>query len=116
MTFCCYKFDSKEQFRSLAAAEGLIVLDEDGNESLITGGHGWALDEIGVITEGGAWDPETGEVITPPTVIPGHHVNFMGEPPESFDPFLVVVNSASRIFLGGPTQAPSTDILEEIAA
>ena len=45
MSFCCYKFDSKEQFRSLAAAEGLISVDEDGNESLITGGHGWALNE-----------------------------------------------------------------------
>jgi hypothetical protein len=43
----CYKFESKEQFRSLAAAEGLIATDDDGNESLITGGHGWSLDEVG---------------------------------------------------------------------
>jgi hypothetical protein len=37
----CYKFSTRQQFRTLAAAEGLI--DADGN--LITGGHGFAVDE-----------------------------------------------------------------------
>ena len=106
----CYRFPSKEIFYELAQAEGLLT--EDGQ--LITGGHGFAIDEIGVITQGGEWDQETGEVLVPPIVLDGHHCNFAGIAPEAWDEFLVVVNSPCRIFLGGPTQAPSTDVLEEI--
>jgi len=104
----CYRFNSRNQFRTLAAAEGLVVDDE-----LITASHTFAIDEIGTIYEGGTYDAD-GEVITPPVALPGWHVNYAGEPPEAWDQYLVVVNSASRIFFGGPTQAPSDDILEEM--
>jgi hypothetical protein len=107
----CYKFPTEEAFLDLAAAEGLV--NEEGQ--LITGGHGWALDPIGTIYEGGTYDAE-GEVIDPPVALDGWHVNAAGIAPESFDAYLVVVNSPARVFLGGPTQAPSTDVLEEIAA
>lgn len=107
----CYKFPSRENFLTLAAAEGLV--DADGN--LITGGHGFAIDEIGPIIQGGEWDAE-GNVITPPTVYEGHHVNALGKAPEAWDPYLVVVNSATRIFFGGPTSAPPDDVLGEITA
>lgn len=113
----CYKFESQEQFRSLAAAEGLIATDEDGNETLITGGHGWSLLDIGTIERGGEWDPETGEVITPPVPLEGYHVNTAGSlAPEAWDPYLVVVNHPAYVWLGGATQAPDTPILEEILA
>lgn len=36
----CYKFPTRQQFRSLAAAEGLTNDDDE----LITGGHGFAVD------------------------------------------------------------------------
>jgi len=108
----CYRFDSKEQFRSLAAAEGLI--NEDGD--LITASHTFAVDEIGTVYEGGTYDPETGEVITPPTALSGWHVNTLGLAPEAWDVYLVVVNSPVRIFACGATQAPPTEILEEMAA
>lgn len=104
----CYRFNSRNQFRTLAAAEGLVVDDE-----LITASHTFAIDEIGTLYEGGTYDAD-GEVITPPVALAGWHVNYAGEPPEAWDPYLVVVNSASRIFFGGPTQAPSDDILEEM--
>lgn len=107
----CYRFDSQEQFLTLAAAEGLVT--EEGQ--LITGGHGWALDPIGLIYEASIYD-EQGEVIAPPVALDGWHVNTMGLAPEAWDAYLVVVNSPVRIFLGGPTQAPSDDVLEEIAA
>jgi hypothetical protein len=107
----CYRFTSESQFLDLAAAEGLVT--EEG--TLITGGHGWALDPIGTIYEGGTYD-EQGEVITPPVALDGWHVNAAGIAPEAWDAYLVVVNSPARVFLGGPTQAPSTDVLEEIAA
>lgn len=107
----CYRFDSRQQFRALAAAEGLIT--DDGE--LIASSHTHAIDEIGLIHEGGEYDPETGEVITPLTQLPGWHVNSVGIAPEAWDEFLVVVNSPARIFLGGPSQAPDTATLKAMA-
>ena len=102
----CYRFNSRNQFRTLAAAEGLVVDDQ-----LITASHAYAIDEIGLLYEGGTYDAE-GNVITPPVALPGWHVNYAGDPPEAWDQHLVIVNSASRIFFGGPTQAPDTATLE----
>ena len=104
----CFRFNSRNQFRTLAAAEGLLAEDDE----LITNSHTFAIDEIGIIYEGGTYDPETGEVITPPTALPGWHVNTLGLAPEAWDSHLIIVNSASRIFFGGPTQAPDTATLE----
>ena len=105
----CYRFNSRNQFRTLAAAEGLVVDNE-----LITASHTFAIHEIGTLYEGGTYDAE-GNVITPPVALTGWHVNYAGDPPEAWDAHLVVVNSASHIFFGGPTQAPSDDILEAMA-
>jgi hypothetical protein len=104
----CFRFPDRNTFRSMAAAEGLI--NDEGE--LITGGHGFAVDEVGLIHEGGTYDPETGEVITPPTALTGWHVNTIGLAPEAWDQYLVVVNSPARIFLGGAAQAPDTATLE----
>jgi len=105
----CFKFPDRETFRSLAEAEGLIT---DAGE-LITASHAHSIDEIGIITKGGEWDPETGDVITPPTVLDGWHVNLMAaDAPEAWDPYLCIVNHPVRVFAGGATQAPATDILE----
>lgn len=108
----CYRFPSKEVFYELAQAEGL--LSEDGQ--LITADHSFAIDEIGVITQGGEWDQETGDVLVPPTVLDGYHCNTQGIAPPAWDAYLVVVNHPSRVFAGGATQAPDTPTLEEIAA
>jgi len=105
----CFRFNSRNQFRTLAAAEGLVTEDDE----LITDSHTFAIDEIGTLYEGGTYNAD-GEVITPPVALAGWHVNYAGEPPEAWDPYLIVVNSASRIFFGGPTQAPSDNILEEM--
>jgi hypothetical protein len=111
----CFKFPDRETFMALAQAEGLVATDDDGNETLITASHTHSLDEVGVISKGGEWDPETGEVITPPTVLDGWHVNLMAaDAPEAWDPYLCIVNHPVRVFAGGPTQAPATDVLEEI--
>jgi hypothetical protein len=103
----CFRFNSRNQFRTLAAAEGLLTEDDE----LITASHTHSLDEIGTLYKGGTYDAE-GVVITPPVALPGWHVNYAGEPPEAWDAHLIIVNSASHIFFGGPTQAPSDDILE----
>jgi hypothetical protein len=105
----CYKFPTRAKFRSLAAAEGLLNEDDE----LILTTHNYAIDEVGVISKGGKYDPETGEVITPPVTLPGYHVNVIGDlAPEAWDRYLVVVNHPARVFFGGPTQAPDTPILE----
>jgi|LakMenEpi03Aug12_release.lakeMendotaPanAssembly.Ray.scaffolds.fasta_scaffold162084_4 hypothetical protein len=107
MSFYCFRFPTRQQFRTLAAAQGLI--DADGN--LITSSHTHALDEVGTIHEGGTYTTE-GEVITPPTALSGWHVNTIGLAPEAWDQYLVVVNSPARIFLGGAAQAPDSATLE----
>lgn len=109
MSFYCYKFDSRQQFRTLAAAEGLINADGD----LIVSSLTHALDEIGTIYEGGSLSPE-GEVITPPVALTGWHVNTIAQAPVAWDAYLVIVNTPARVFLGCPTQAPTSDILEEL--
>jgi len=107
----CFKFPDKATFRTLAAAEGLLTEDDQ----LITASHTFAIDEVGIITEGGSYDAE-GEVIEAPTVLPGWHVNYAGDPPEAWDAHLIIVNSASRVFFGGAAQAPDTATLEAMAA
>jgi hypothetical protein len=109
MSFYCYRFDSREQFRELAAAEGLV----NAEGGLIVSSPTHALDETGTIYEGGSFSPE-GEVITPPVALTGWHVNTIALAPVAWDQYLVIVNSPARVFLGGPTQAPDTEILEEI--
>ena len=105
----CYRFNSRNQFRTLAAAEGLLTTDDE----MITNSHTHSIDVIGTIYKGGTYDAE-GDVIDPPVALDGYHVNTMGIAPEAWDEFLVVVNTPARVFLGGPTQAPSDDILEQI--
>jgi hypothetical protein len=90
----CYKFPTRAQFRALAEAEGLIT--EDGE--LITASHAFAIDEIGTITKGGEYDPETGEVITPPIPRSGWHVNYAGEPPEAWGQYLVTPQHPARVW------------------
>lgn len=90
----CYKFQSRAQFRTLAAAEGLLTADDE----LITASHTFAIDEVGTISKGGEYDPETGKVITPPKVLSGWHVNYAGEPPEAWEEFLVQPSHPSRVF------------------
>ena len=105
----CYKFPTCAKFRTLAAAEGLLT--EDGELILTT--HNYAIVDKGIITIGGEYDPETGEVITPPVTLPGYHVNNTGDlAPEAWDRYLVVVNHPVDVFFGGPTQAPDTSTLE----
>ena len=90
----CYKFSTRIQFRTLAEAEGLVT--EDGE--LITASHTFAIDEIGTITKGGTYDPETGEVLVPPIPRSDWHVNYAGEPPEAWEQYLVTPQHPSRVW------------------
>ena len=89
----CYKFSTRAQFRTLAAAEGLLTADGE----LITASHTHAIDEIGIIYEGGTYDAE-GEVITPPTALDGWHVNYVGNLPDGWDEFAVYPANPVRVW------------------
>ena len=83
----CYKFPTRAQFRTLAAAEGLIT--DDGE--LITASHSRAIDEIGTIIKDDI--PRS-----------GWHVNYAGEPPEAWQQYLVTPQHPSSVFFGGDAQ------------
>lgn len=101
MTTNFYRFPDHDTFRTLAAAEGLIATDSGGIQTLITSSHAHSLDEIGTITTGGSWNPETGDVIEPPVILDGWHVNTSDNlAPEAWEPYLIVVNTPVRVFFG----------------
>lgn len=80
----------------MAALDAAGLLTEDG--APITASHTHALDVIGPIYRGGTCDPETGDVITPPTLLPGWHVNYIGELPDGWEQYLVTPEQPVRVF------------------
>ena len=90
----CYRFNSRNQFRNLAAAEGLLTADDE----LITASHTFAIDEVGTITKGGEYDPETGEVLVPPTLLDGWHCNLAGDLPDGWEQYVVQPEQPVRVF------------------
>jgi hypothetical protein len=79
-------------------AAGLTATNEDGDTVVLTASHTHALDVIGPIYRGGTYDPDTGEVLTPPVLLNGWHVNYIGELPEEWDTYLVEPKHPSRVF------------------
>jgi hypothetical protein len=77
----------------------ITALTEAGFTSLLS--HTHIFDVIGTITQGGEWDPETGEEITPPTVLDAWHVNAkLQQLPDGWDTYLVAPSSPVRVFAG----------------
>jgi hypothetical protein len=79
-------------------AAGLLYTDDDGVTHPLTASHTHALDVIGPIYRGGTYDPDTGKVITPPVLLSGWHVNYVGELPDGWDVYLVEPKHPSRVF------------------
>jgi hypothetical protein len=79
-------------------AAGLTATNEDGDTVVLTASHTHALDCVGHIYRGGTYDPDTGEVITPPTLLSGWHINYVGDLPNGWDAYLVEPKHPSRIF------------------
>ena len=53
---------------------------------------------VGVITRGGEYDPETGDVIVAPEVLDGWHVNYQGVLPDGWEEFAVSPENPVRVF------------------
>jgi len=79
-------------------AAGFTTTNDDGDTVVLTASHTHALDCVGRIYKGGTYDPDTGEVITPPTLLNGWHVNLIGELPDGWDAYLVEPKHPSRVF------------------
>ena len=79
-----FRFPDAETGMDALEAAGL--LNEDGQ--FITASHTHALDVIGTIFSGGEWSLDD-EVITPPTVLDGWHINYVGELPDGWEEFAV---------------------------
>jgi hypothetical protein len=83
-------------------ATGMAALTEagftDADGTVLTASHTHALDVVGVITIGGEYDPESGDVLMPPTVLDGWHVNYIGELPEGWADYAVSPEQPVRVF------------------
>jgi hypothetical protein len=79
-------------------AAGFTTTNDDGDTVVLTASHTHALDVIGPIYRGGTCDPDTGEVLTPPVLLSGWHVNYIGELPDGWDAYLVEPKHPARVF------------------
>lgn len=84
-----------DESTGMAALDAAGLLTEDGE--YITASHTHALDVIGAITSGGEWDDE-GNVITPPTVLDGWHLNYVGNLPEGWEQYAVSPTNPVRVW------------------
>ena len=98
MTVYYLRFPDEPAGMAALEAAGFTTTDEDGATVVITASHTHALDVIGPISIGGEYDPESGEVITPPTPLDGWHVNYVGEIPEEWNDYLVNPEQPVRVF------------------
>lgn len=90
-----FRFSDEDTAMSALESAGFTYLDEDGNKQIITASHHHALDIIGTITRGGEWD-EDGNVITPPEVLDGWHINYQGKLPDDWEQYAVYPENPVR--------------------
>lgn len=93
------RFADEAAWISACEVAGFWITEEPERPQLLS--HTHTFDVIGTITKGGEWDPETGDEITPPTVLEGFHVNAkLPELPAGWDAYQVTPSSPVRIFAG----------------
>jgi len=88
-------FRFPDEATGMTALEAAGLLNEDGE--LITASHTHSLDVLGTIIRGGEWDDED-NVITPPEVLDGWHVNYQGELPEGWEAYAVFPQNPVRVW------------------
>jgi hypothetical protein len=88
-------FRFPDEATGIAALDAAGLVNEDGG--YITASHTHALDVIGPISRGGEWDEE-GNVITPPELLPGWHVNYRGDVPDAWLPYAVEPQNPVRVW------------------
>lgn len=111
-----FQFADKLSWLTAARTAGFMttVTDEDGNETeqLQSFTHKHAIDVIGIITEGGEWDEDGTETVSP-TTLDGFHINYLGDLPEGWEAFEVIPVKPYRVFAGQPGPSVTThDLLK----
>jgi len=92
-----FRFPNEATAMEALRKNGFTQQDESGKEVIIAATHTWAIDVIGPISRGGEWD-EDGNVITPPEVLEGWHVNYCGEVPDEWLQYAVWPQSPARVW------------------
>ena len=96
-----FRFTDEAAWLTAARDAGFMVTvtDDEGNETeqLQAYTANRAIDVVGTITEGGEWDEDGNEVVAP-TVLPGWHVNYLGDLPTGWEQFEVTPTTPSRVF------------------
>jgi hypothetical protein len=85
------------RFPDEIAAQSALSDYYSSDDGWITASFVHTLDPVGVIAEGGEWDMEGNEVVAP-TVLPGWHVNFIGELPAAAVAYVITPVSPYRVF------------------
>ena len=109
MTPYYLRFNDEDEWKQSAEAVGILSVVNVGTEeepdiqeqwSYYT--HDYACDVVGELyNNDGVYNVETGEVITPPTLMPGWHVNYKAEVlPDEFMNAVVTPTPPQRIFAG----------------
>ena len=93
-----FRFPNKETGMTAIKAAGFTTMDEHGNEHILTDSHHHCLDVIGLLYEDGSYDPETSEVIEPPVLLQGFHVNYLGPLPDGWEQYVVRPEHPKRVF------------------
>jgi hypothetical protein len=109
MTPYCLRFPSEATGLTALEAAGLL---DPITAFPITASLTHALDVLGPIYRGGSWNPETGEVITAPTLLDGWHANFIGELPDGWEEFVVTPQNPIRVWAGSAPPEPTPDVDE----
>jgi len=87
------RFPDADTWLAAATDAGFIV-----DDTLVAYTHTHAIDVIGTISIGGTYDPETGDVITPPVVLDGWHVNYQGDLPDDWEQYVVSPEQPVRVW------------------
>jgi hypothetical protein len=88
-------FRFPDEATGMAALDAAGLLTEDGDP--LTASHTHALDVIGTIFIGGEYDDE-GEVLVPPTLLDGWHINLAGDLPKGWEQYVVRPEHPVRVF------------------
>jgi len=94
----CLRWPNEVEGVAAIRQAGFTYLSEDGSEQIQCSGSFHALDVIGPIWRGGSWDPETGGQLEAPVLLQGWHVNFIGDLPEAWEPYVLTPLNPVRVF------------------
>jgi len=92
-----FRFPNEATAMEALRKNGFTQQDESGKEVIIAATHTRAIDVIGTISRGGEWDDE-GNVITPPEVLDGWHLNYRGVVPDGWDVYAVWPEQPVRVW------------------